>query len=115
MSSENLIVHALIVTSKVTSNIKYFAIYINTLLRNLKMKDLELPSPNKHLIYKNLCPYHKVLWSKSTRLHSLGKINGFFIFGGTVKIKVTENRLSFSIIHVDEFQKYFLDSDLSSP
>ena len=84
-------------------------------LRKIKMEDVDLPSPNKHLIYKDLCQYYKVLRSKSKRLPSLGKINGFFILGDTIKIKVSENSLSLCITHVDEYQKYFLASDPSSP
>ena len=55
------------------------------------MEDVDLPHQNKLFINKNLCPYHKVLWSKSKKLHSLGKINSFFVSGDTAKIKVSEN------------------------
>ena len=44
-----------------------------------KMDDVNLPGQNK-LINKSLCPYYKVLWSKNKKLHSLGKINSFFIW-----------------------------------
>ena len=50
-------------------------------LRKIKMEDVGLPGQNKLFINKNLCPYYKVLWSKSKKLHSLGKINSFFYFG----------------------------------
>ena len=84
-------------------------------LRKLKMEDVGLPGQNKLFINKNLCPYYKVLWSKSKKLHSLGKINSFFISGDTIKIKVNENSLPLSITHVDDFGKHFLDIDLSPP
>ena len=55
------------------------------------------------------------MWTKSKKLHSLGKINSFFISGDTIKIKVIENCLPLSITHVDDFGKYFPDTDLSPP
>ena len=84
-------------------------------LRKIKMEDVGLPGQNKLFINKNLCPYYKVLWSKSKKLHSLGKINSFFISGDKIKIKVSENSLPLSITHVDDFGKYFPDIDLSPP
>ena len=77
-------------------------------LRKIKMEDVDLLGINK-----NLCPYYKVLWSKSKKLLSLGKINSFFISSDTVKIRVSENSLPLSITHVDDLGKYFLDIDLS--
>ena len=81
----------------------------------IKMEDVDLPGQNKLFINKNLCLYYKVIWSKSKMLHSLGKINSFFISGDTIKIKVSENSLPLSITHVDDFGKYFPDIDLSPP
>ena len=46
-------------------------------LQKIKTEDVDLPGQNKLFINKNLCPYYKVLWSKSRKLHSLGKINSF--------------------------------------
>ena len=84
-------------------------------LGKIKMEDVDLPGQNKHFINKNLCPYYKILWSKSKKLHSLGKINSFFILGDTINIKVIKNSLLLSIIHVDDFGKHFPDIDLSPP
>ena len=50
-------------------------------LRKVKMGDVDLPGHNKLFINRNWCPYYKVLWSKSKKLHSLGKINSFFYLG----------------------------------
>ena len=77
------------------------------------MEDVDLPGENKLFINKNLCPYYKVIWSKSKMLHSLGKINSFFISGDTIKIKVNENSLPLSVTHIDDFGKYFPNIDLS--
>ena len=66
-------------------------------------------------LFINNCPYYKVLWCKSKKLHSLGKIFSFYISGDTIKIKVSENSSPLSITHVDDFGKYFPDIDLSPP
>ena len=84
-------------------------------LRKIKMEDVGLPGKNKLFINKNLYAYYKVSRSKTKKLHSLGKINSFFISGGTIKIKVKENSLPLSITHVDDFGKYFPDIDLLPP
>ena len=76
------------------------------------MEDVDLPGQNKLFKNKNLCPYYKVLWSKSKKLHGLGKINSFPISGYIIKIKVSENSLLLSITHVAAFGKYFPDIDL---
>ena len=56
-----------------------------------------------------------MIWAKSKKLHSLGKIHGFFVSGGTIKIRVSENSFPLSLTHVDDFGKYFPDVDLSPP
>ena len=84
-------------------------------LPKTKMEDVDLPGQNKLFINKNFCPYYKVLWSKSKKLHSFRKINSFFISGDIFKIKVIENSLRLSITNVNDFGKVFLDIDLSPP
>ena len=84
-------------------------------LRKTKMEDVDQPGQNKLFINKLLCPYYKVLWYKSKKIHSLVKINSFFILGDTIKINVSENSLPLSITRVDDFGKYFRDIDLSPP
>ena len=84
-------------------------------LKKLTMEDLELPGNSKLFINRSLCPYYKMLWSKSKKLHSLGKIHSFFISGDTIKIRVNENSSPSSIAHADDFGKHFPDVDLSPP
>ena len=84
-------------------------------LKKLTLEDLELPANSKLFINRSLCPYYKMLWSKSMKLHSLSKIHSFFISGDTIKIKVNENSSPFSITHVDDFGRHFPDVDLSPP
>ena len=47
-------------------------------LQKMKMEDFNLPGSGKLFINRSLCPYYKVLWSKSEKLQNLGKIHGFF-------------------------------------
>ena len=84
-------------------------------LHKIKMEDVHLLGQNKLFINRSLCPCYKVLWSKSKKLHSLGKIFSFYISGNAIKIKVNENSSPLSITHVDVFGRYFLDVDLSPP
>ena len=46
-------------------------------LQKLKMEDVDLPGINKLFINRNLCPYYKVLWSKSKKLLNLVKNHVF--------------------------------------
>ena len=77
-------------------------------LRKMKMEDVDLLGQNKLFINKNLCPYYKVLWSKSKKQHSLGKINSFFISADTIKIKVSKNSLPLSILTLMTSENIFL-------
>ena len=79
------------------------------------MKDIDLPSQNKLFINKSLCPYYKVIWAKSKKLHNLGKIHSFFISGDTVKIRLSENSSPLSLTHIEDFGKYFPDVDFLPP
>ena len=73
------------------------------------MENIDLPGQNKLYINKSLCPYYKVIWTKSKKLHSLSKIHSFFTSGDTIKIRVSENSSPLSLTHVDDFGKYFHD------
>ena len=80
---------------------------VKKVLQKIKIEDVNLPGQNKLLIYRILCPYYKVLWSKSKKLHSLGKIFSFYISSDAIKMKVNEN--------IDDFGKYLPDVNLSLP
>ena len=84
-------------------------------LQKLKMEDVHLTGSNKLFTSRRLCPYYKVLWSKSKKLHNLGKIHSFLISGKTVKIKINESSAPLPVTHVDGFGNYFPDVDLSPP
>ena len=55
-------------------------------MKKLTMEDFELPGNNKLFINRSLCPYYKMLWFKSKKLHSLGKIHIFSVSGDTMMI-----------------------------
>ena len=82
-------------------------------LQKLKMEDIGLTGDNKVFINHSLCPYYRVLWSKSKVLLNMGKINRLMVSNGTVKVKISEISAPISITHADDFTKYFPGTDLS--
>ena len=82
-------------------------------LRKVKLKDIGLRGNNSIFINPSLCPYYRMLWSKSKRLLDLGKINNFYVSSGKIKIRIQENSKPLSITHVEDFKKYFPDVDLT--
>ena len=84
-------------------------------LLKLNMEELGLPAGTKIFVNQSLCPYYKVLWSKSKRLRDLNKIHSFFIANNGIKIKVNENSNPITITHVADFDQHFPGINLSSP
>ena len=82
-------------------------------LRKIKLEDIGLRGSNSIFINPSLCPYYRMLWSKSKRLLDLGKINNFYVSSGKIKIRIQENSKPLSITHVEDFKKYFPDVDLT--
>ena len=82
-------------------------------LQKLKMEDIRLTGDNKVFINHSLCPYYRVLWSKSKVLLNMGKISRLMVSNGRVKVKISEISARISITYADDFTKYFPDIDLS--
>ena len=82
-------------------------------LTKLSMEDLQLTGQGKLYINQSLCPYYRVLWSKSKSLHRMGKIFSYYVSNGTVKIKIQETSKPLSIMHTSDLEKLFPDVDLS--
>ena len=82
-------------------------------LQKLKMEDIGLTGDNKVFVNHSLCPYYRVLWSKSKVLLNMGKINRLIVSSGTAKVKISEIRAPISINHADDFSKYFPNIYLS--
>ena len=72
-------------------------------LRKVKLEDAGIRDSNPSFINESLCPYYRMLWSKSKRLHNLGKINNYFICSGKIKIKLQENGKLLAIAHAEDF------------
>ena len=81
--------------------------------RKLDMKENGFSEDNPIFLNQPLCTYYRVLWSKAKRLHSFKRISSFYVSGGTVKIKISENSLPQSITHVNDFKQHFLDVNLA--
>ena len=81
--------------------------------KDLTADDLDLPRGTKIFVNQSLCTYYRILWSKTKRLQSMGKINSFFISGGTVKIKIDENSKPSAITHLDNLAINSQGVDLS--
>ena len=55
------------------------------LLKKKRLEDVNLSGQNKLFSDKSICPYYKVLWYKSKKLYSFGKIFSFYIRGDLIK------------------------------
>ena len=77
----------------------------------LSVEDIGLTGDNKVFINHSLCPYYRVLWSKSKVLLNMGKINRLMVSNGTAKVKISKISAPISITHADDFTKYFPDVD----
>ena len=74
-------------------------------LNNLTMKDFGFEKNNKIYVNKVLCPYYRVLWAKSKRLHHLQKMFSFYVSNGSIKIKMKENDKGISRFPCSRFRK----------
>ena len=83
-------------------------------LRKVKLEDTGLRGSNSIFVNPSLCPYYRMLWSKSKRLFDLGKINNIYVSSGKIKIRIQENSKTLAKTHVEDFKKYFPDVDLMS-
>ena len=52
-------------------------------------------------------------WSKSKKLHRMGRIHSFYIAGESIKIMVYENSTPLATTHVNDLEYHFPDVDLS--
>ena len=55
-------------------------------LSKLNLTNIDLGN-TKIFITESLCPYCKLLWSKSKRLHAIKQIHSYYVSNGTVKVK----------------------------
>ena len=81
-------------------------------LSKLNLTDKDLGN-TRIFINHSFCPYYKLLWSKSKRLHAMKQIQSYYISNGTLKVKLGENSRPLSITHATDFDKHSAAIDLS--
>ena len=85
-------------------------------IQKITASDLDLPNTTVKLyLNESLCPYYRVLWSKSKALFTIGKIHSYFIPNRSPKKSLQEKEPSIPITHTADFEKYFPGVDLSVP
>ena len=82
-------------------------------VKDLTAGELDLLRVTKICMNQSLCPYDRILWSKTKHLQNMSKINSLFISGGTVKIEIDENSKPIAITHLDNLTINFPGVDLS--
>ena len=60
-------------------------------LNKVKMSDIDLTGQRTLSINQSLCPYYRMLWSKTKILYQKGKIDSFYVSNGNIKIRLQEN------------------------
>ena len=66
-------------------------------LSKLNLSDIDLGN-TKIFINQSLCPYYKLLWSRSKRLHAMKHIYSYYVSNGTVKV-IFERLLYNEMLH----------------
>ena len=82
-------------------------------LNKVKMSDIDLTGQSTLYINQSLCPYYRMLWSKTKTLYKKRKIDSFYVSIGNIKIRLQENARPITISHTHDFIKYFPGADLS--
>ena len=82
-------------------------------LNKVKMSDIDLTGQSTLYINQSLCPYYRMLWSKTKTLYKKGKIDSFHVSNGNIKIRLQENVRPITISLTHDFIKYFPEVDLS--
>ena len=82
-------------------------------LNKVKMSDIDLTGKSILYITQSLCPYYRMLWSKTKTLYQKGKIDSFYVSNGNIKIRLQENARPITTFHTHDFIKYFPGVDLS--
>ena len=69
-------------------------------LRKFNMADMDLASGSSIFINQNLWSYHWLLLPTSMKLHSKDQISSWYVFNGSVTIKLQENSAPMYISHI---------------
>ena len=77
-------------------------------IQKITATDLDLPNTIiKLYLNENLCPYYRILWSKSKALLTMGKIHSYFISNGSVKYVYKKSDLQLQL-HIQLILSIFL-------
>ena len=76
-------------------------------LNKVKMSDIDLTGQSTLSINQSLCPYYRMLWSKTKTLYQKGKIDSFYVSNGNVKIRLQESARRITISHTQNFINIF--------
>ena len=79
----------------------------------VKISDIDLIGQSTLYITQSLCPYYRMLRSKTKTLHQKGNIDSFYVSNGNIKIRLQENARPITISHTHDFIKYFPGVDLN--
>ena len=60
----------------------------------------------------SLCSYYKMLWRKCKKLWSSKYIHAFWVFNGTLRLKLTENGRVHMITHSQDLDELFPEDEL---
>ena len=83
-------------------------------LNKVKMSDIDLTGQSTLYINQSLCPYYRMLRSKTKILYQKVKIDSFYMSNGNIKIRLQENARPITISHTHDFLKHFQGVDLSA-
>ena len=78
-------------------------------LKSMKSQNIGLSSGCKTDINESLCKYYKYLWWKCKLLQTHGSIQLFWVTNESVS---HQNDEVTSIIHIEDLERHFLESDL---
>ena len=70
------------------------------------MADLGFEGNGSIYTNQSFCPYYKMLWSWSKKLHIMRRYSSF-VSEGTIKTKIYKHGDFFSVAHTDNFIKHF--------
>ena len=79
--------------------------------KNLKPSLVHLPGETKVFINESLSFYYKKLWSKCKRLWGAGHISAFWVWNGSLRIKLSNESVSM-ITHDCDLEKLFPSNPL---
>ena len=81
-------------------------------LNKVKMSDTNPTGQSTPYINQSLCPYYRMLGSKTKTLYEKGKIDSFYVSNSNIKIRLQGNARPITISHTHDFIKYFPAVDL---